>query len=622
MIETNPALTVGLALAAGVAAQALARHIQMPGIVLLLLTGVLLGPDVLGLIRPGQLGGALQMLVGFAVAVILFEGGMNLELRRLRQEALAIRRLVTIGALITGVGATVAAHTIMGWDWRLATLFGTLVIVTGPTVVTPLVRRLRLMEPVSTILQAEGVLIDPIGALIAVIALELLYAENSSVTGGIGTAAVVLGIGAVVGLIGGVVMAVMLQRRRVIPAGMENIMVLGLVVALFQIAEAVHHDSGLTAVVAAGMVLGNVRTRARRELLEFKEQLTVLLIGLLFVLLAADVRLREVYELGWPAVATVAALMLVVRPIQVFLCTIRSNLTWQQRTFIATMAPRGIVAAAVASLFATQLAERGVLDGEALRALVFLVIAVTVLVHGLTGGVIAKLLGMRRPSGNGYAVLSASALARGVARVLRADGHEVVLVDNNAERAVAAQADGFTVVYGQGLQSSVLNRAEVDSRLGCIALTPNEEVNLLFVNKVREETRNPELYVALRRERGGLPPENVHEAGATVLFGRSRRLDVWNQRFDEGSVQPERWARALPQPPLAAQDDPLLRTEAVLVIAVRRRGRLRPFNDETTLGAKEEIVVAVPEDRRPEAEALLAEHGWELVGRKAESPAT
>src|SRR5690606_21247350 len=201
------------------------------------------------------------------------EGGMNLEIRRLRAEALAIRRLVTFGAVISGLGATLATRLIMGWDWRLSAVFGALMIVTGPTVVTPLVRRLRLKEPVSTILQAEGVLIDPIGALIAVVTLELLYAENTTLIASAQTAAVVLGSGAIVGLLGGLVTGFLLMRRRLVPEGMENILVLGFAVAIFQIAEAVHHDSGLTSVVVAGMVVGNLHTRSRRELFEFKEQL-------------------------------------------------------------------------------------------------------------------------------------------------------------------------------------------------------------------------------------------------------------------------------------------------------------------------------------------------------------
>jgi Trk K+ transport system NAD-binding subunit len=413
----------------------------------------------------------------------------------------------------------------------------------------------------------------------------------------------------------------LLQPRRLVPAGMENILVLGLVVALFQLAEAIHVDSGLTAVVAAGMVVGNTRMRARRELFEFKEQLTVLLIGLLFVLLAADVRLRDVYELGWPAIWTVAALMLIVRPVQVALCTWRSTLSIKERAFIALLAPRGIVAAAVASLFAQQLAERGVDGAAALRGLVFLVIAATVTIHGLTGPFIARALDVRRPSRNGFVVLGANPLARAVSGVLRDDGHELVLIDNNAERVVAAQAAGFKVLYGQGLQAGMLGRADVDSRLACIALTPNEEVNLLFAAKVREETRIPELYVALRREHDGVPAENVHNMGGAVLFGRSRRLDVWNQRLDQRDATVEVWTRALQEAPPAGADESIVRSDMVLVLAVRRRGRMQPFGDDTTLGAKEEIAVAVADAGRQEAEALLSENGWALAAREAK-PAT
>jgi NhaP-type Na+/H+ or K+/H+ antiporter len=609
-METSPALTVGLALAAGVIAQVIARHISMPGIVVLLVAGVLLGPDVANIIRPDQLGSALQVLVGFAVAVILFEGGMNLDIRRLRAEALAIRRLVTYGAVISGVGATLATRFIMGWDWRLSAVFGALMIVTGPTVVTPLVRRLRLKEPVSTILQAEGVLIDPIGALIAVVTLELLYAENTTLAASAQTAAIVLGIGAIVGLAGGLVTGFLLRRKHLVPEGMENILVLGFAVSIFQLAEAVHHDSGLTSVVIAGMVVGNLHTRARRELFEFKEQLTVLMIGLLFVLLAADVRLGQVVALGWPAVLTVLALMVIVRPVQAFLCTAGSSLTLQQRAFLAALAPRGIVAAAIASLFAQQLVERGVAEGAALQAMAFVVIAMTVTIHGLTGGIIADALDVRRRSGNGYAILGANALGRTYARILADDGHEIVLIDSNAERIMIARSQGFEAIHGQGLQSAVLTEADVDSRLGCLAVTANEEVNLLFVGRVREETRLPELYLALRRELDGIPAENVHAAGAFVLFGRSRRLDAWNQRLDDGTAQVEHWTRTAAPAGAAGTPDPLVETEAVLVMAVRRKNRLQPFHDDITLGAREEIVVGLADHRRDEGEALLRDNGW------------
>jgi voltage-gated potassium channel Kch len=358
------------------------------------------------------------------------------------------------------------------------------------------------------------------------------------------------------------------------------------------------------------MVVGNAQTRVQRELLDFKEQLTVLMIGLLFVLLAADVRLADVSALGWRAGATVAALILLVRPVQAWVCTLGSRLTWRERLFIATLAPRGIVAAAVASLFAQQLTARGLESGEQLRALVFLVIAVTVTLHGLTGGFIANALGLRRPSGNGYVILGANGLARALARILRDDGHETLLIDSNIDRVQATEREGLPVLYGQGLQADVLAEADPTSRIGLLGLTPNEEVNLLFAKTVREEAREPEMYVALLQGHGSVQPAQVHEARASVLFGGTRPLDLWAERFEAGTAHVERWSRTEPPRPAAYDDVTPAASGWLLFLAVRRRGRMRPFDDEVQLGASEDIAVAVWEQRRAEAEEWLRAQGW------------
>jgi NhaP-type Na+/H+ or K+/H+ antiporter len=607
----HPALTFGIAMAIGMAAQVAARHMRLPGIVLLLAAGVIAGPDVLDIVRPDALGGGVQMIVGIAVAVILFEGGLSLDVRRLRAEALVIRRLVTAGAVVTAVGATLAAHWLMGWDWRLATLFGTLVIVTGPTVVTPLVRRLRVKHPVSTILEAEGLLIDPIGAIIAVVALELLYAEAAA--SALARPAVVLGGGALMGAAAGAAIAMILRRPRLVPDGLENVLVLSLVIGLFQVSEAILAESGLTAVVAAGLVVGNIRTRVGDTLLEFKEQLTALLIGLLFVLLAADVRIDDVRAIGWPAIGTVAALMLLVRPAQAFICAIGTNLSWRERTFIASLAPRGIVAAAVASLFAETLTQRGLEGGTELRALVFLVIAITVTVHGVTGGLIARLLGLRRPTENGWVILGANSLAFTLGRLLRAEHPEIVFIDSNPQSVSAARNEGFLALYGQGLLTEVLQSVDLDSRIGCIALTPNEEVNVLWASKVRAETRAPRVYVAMRADARSLPVENAHEAGAVVLFGAGQAPDVWAGRIDRGEVEIERW-----RPDMEAADDDEARhwpepNGPLLLLTVRRAARVRPVDDETVFRERDEVDVAIHVEQRADAEAWLVSRGWKQV---------
>jgi NhaP-type Na+/H+ or K+/H+ antiporter len=397
MSLNDPALTFAIALAAGMTAQVVARHLRIPGIVLLLLVGVLLGPDVANIIRPARLGEGLRHIVGAAVAVILFEGGMNLDIVRLTREALTIRRLVTVGAAITAIGGALAARYVMGWEWRVAIPFGTLVIVTGPTVITPLLRRIRVNRKVHTILQAEGVLIDPIGAIVAVVALEVVLAQELGIA-----ARGLLGIpsrlvlGAAVGAAGGFIMAKLLASERLIPEGLESVFTLALLLALYAGCEAILSESGIMAAPIAGIVVGNMPSRPSRELKDFKEQLTVLLVGLLFVLLPADVRLAEVTGLGWRGVLTAVLLMVAVRPLDVAVSTAGSDLTIRERLFIAWLGPRGIVAAAVASLFATELTQQGIEEGLELRALVFLTIALTVMLQGMGGARVAAALRVRR----------------------------------------------------------------------------------------------------------------------------------------------------------------------------------------------------------------------------------
>jgi NhaP-type Na+/H+ or K+/H+ antiporter len=397
----DPALTIALALVAGMFAQATAQHLRIPGIVLLLATGVLLGPDLLGIVRPAGLGASLGALVGFAVAVILFEGGMSLDLKRLRREARSIRQLVTLGALVTAAGAALATRWILGWSWVTAILFGTLVMVTGPTVISPLVRRIKLKPRVATVLEAEGVFVDAIGAIVAVVALEVAISPSGSLAVAAWHTVSRLGFGAALGLAGGLLLSRLLHREGLIPEGLQSVLTLAVAVALFEGSNAVMPESGIVTVVMAGLVVGNSRAPAVADLREFKEQLTVMLVGLLFVLLAADVRLAQVRALGWAGLATVLVLMFVVRPLNVLAGTFGSDLSWRERAFIAWLAPRGIVAAAVSSLFAQTLTREGMPGGTELRALMFLVIAVTVVVQGLTGGLVAGRLGLRRPSDSG-----------------------------------------------------------------------------------------------------------------------------------------------------------------------------------------------------------------------------
>ena len=608
---TDPALIVALALAAGVIAQSIAHHLRIPGIVLLLGTGAVLGPDVLGVIQPGALDEALHALVGYAVAVILFEGGLNLNIKRLRKQSTTIRRLVTWGALVTAVGGALAARLIMQWDWRISILFGTLVIVTGPTVVTPLVRRIKLKRKLQTILEAEGVLIDPIGAVIAVVALEVMITPNIPiVASGMVAIALKLLIGAIIGGLGGFFIAWLLRSERLIPDGIENVFALSMVLVLFHFSNMIQPESGIVTVTIAGLVVGNIRTRVLRDLMEFKEGLTVMLIGMLFVLLAADVRFSELRALGVSGLWTVAALMFIVRPLNALVGTAGSDLSIREKSFIAWLAPRGIVAAAVASFFADTLAHDGIPGGGELRALVFLVIAVTVLLQGITGSVLASALGVRRKINTGYAILGANELGLAIGTALRDGGETVLFIDTNIDATKAAEEAGFRVVFGNVLEEGTRERAGLDSVAACIGVTPNEEVNLIFARRVAEEYKIPRLYVL---EGSHVTESIIQNAGALALFGGAEKdAGLWTVRLRRATATVEAWTRtaakgdAWPENPTV----PSAIATWMLPLVFTRSKNAFPVDNHAKFPESTRLTIAIFKEHYDDVAEWLRTQGW------------
>ena len=615
---SNPALTIALGLAAGILAQSAAHHLRIPGIVLLLITGVLLGPDVAGVIRPETLGSALGIITGFAVAVILFEGGLNLKIQRLKRERRAIRQMITIGGVVTVAGGMLTARWLFGWDWRTSVLFGTLVMVTGPTVINPLLRRFKVKRNVSVVLEAEGVLLDAVGAVVAMVALEVALSPKA---GPMATAVMLvtrIGFGTLFGLLGGLVLVTLLKHRNVVPEGIENVFTLCLVLAMFQVANVILAESGIVAVTVAGVVFGNFQTHIQREVVEFKEALTVMLIGMLFILLAADVRLDEVYALGTPGIITVLVLMFLVRPLNVIVGTFGTKLNWREKCFIGWIGPRGIVAAAVASLFAVQLNTYGIAGGNELRALVFMVITVTVLSAGLTGGLVARILDLRRPSDSGWVILGANELARATAKILLENNEEVICIDANPDICQAAEQDCTRVIFGNGLKTHYLLRAEIDTRTGALAVTSNEEVNLLFIKKVREEAKLRHLFMAVQYQYERVTPDMVHQAGSQVMFGSSRDVDFWSVRIRKGMVNLERWqvqgtAVDKKKETENGSGDPFLKDNSGIPLAVRRNGRQFPVGDSTQFRDSDEVTYLVSAEKIVEMHEHLQTLGWQRI---------
>ncbi len=590
----------------------------MPGIVVLLGLGVAAGPDGLGWLLPGSLGPGLAAFVSFAVAIILFEGGLALDLRRLLRQAQPIRRLITLGAAVTALLATLSARWLLDWSWGVSTLFGTLMIVTGPTVIQPLLRRIRVQPRVGTVLEAEGLLGDAVGATVAVVALEVLLASpgtsiESAFEGLFGR----LGFGVVSGLIAGAGIGAALSVRRLVPEGLRNVTALALLVAFYQASNAMESESGILTAIVAGLIVGNLRNQSLRALREFKEELTTLMIGILFVLLAADVRLADVRSLGWPGATVVLLLMFVVRPANVALSTAGSDLKWRERAFIAWLAPRGIVAAAVASHFADVLAETGIAGGRELRALIFLVIATTVTLQGLSGGWFARALGVALPAPSGWGILGANALGRTLARLL---GDSVTLVDTNPDHCREARKEGLVAWAGNALDETTFGESGLEERRGFLAVSPNEEVNYLFAGRVREFARDALIWVALRRDHDAIRPEMLKPLGARILFDGERAIELWSLRLERRLAVVESWLAAAKEPTLP-RDEGSGVPASYLPLVLFRDGNATPYDVDSKPRQGDRLAVALFTEARRDAEARLALGGWRRIPDDEEAPA-
>jgi NhaP-type Na+/H+ or K+/H+ antiporter len=595
---------------AGVLSQALSHRMRIPGVVVLLFVGAILGPDVLGVVRPRQLGDGLKAVVGFSIAVILFEGGLNLDIQRLKQQAVVIRRLVTIGALVTAIGGAISVHFLADWGWRQSMIFGSLVVVTGPTVITPLLRRLRVVPSVHTILEAEGVFIDAVGAVLAVASLELALNPSLMTAGEMAAyLGASLGIGAIVGAAGGLLLYMVFRFSKSIQTHLHSVFALSVAVLVFETGNHLMSESGLAAVLVCGAVVGNSGLRVIEKIAAFKEQLSVLLLSVLFVLLAADVRFADVIALGPAVIGVVVLLMFVVRPLNVWICSFGLGVPLNEKLFVSWLAPRGIVAAAVASFVAVELEAKGVPGGRAIQALVFVVIAVTVGLQGLSSGYVARLLGVAEPGRHGFVILGANALARALGQCLRRGNQAVVLLDSDPNACRAAEEQGLRILYGDALRESALTFSRVKYRRSCAALTTNEKVNYIFAQAVSSGHTGPKLLVAESHLQQSVTTEMLQRIDAGLLFGRSLDIALWVARFKRQDVYVSQWiwqqgnaARALePHHP------------AILPMVRWRDKEAELIDEATALASGDVLDLAVIKSELVSAILWLEHHGFSLA---------
>ena len=541
----TPLVTIAAVVVLGIGAQWLAWRTKFPSILLLLGFGFLAGP-VTGFLPQDALQGEwLFPFVSLAVGIILFEGGLTLRFDEFREVGKSVVNLITIGVLVTGVLGALGAHYLAGFSWEVAVVLGALLTVTGPTVVLPLLRHVRPAGRVGTIAKWEGITIDPIGAILAVLVLETVIlihepteagGQHESVWGALMTGIafeIVVGVGVAVL---SAALLILLLHRRLVPDWLQNPVALMVVIAAFAISNSLQEEAGLLEATLLGIIMANQPYVSVRRIVEFKEDLRVLLISLLFIILSArlDPSAFEIMLAPGPLLF-LAALMLVVRPLAVMASSWRTGLNWKEQTFLAWLAPRGIVAAAVASLFSFRLAEFFPAEAERIVPVVFLVIVGTVAVYGLTIAPLARWLGLAQPDPQGVLFVGAQPWTRRVAEVLQGLGVRVLMIDANARNVRLARQAGLTAQRANILGEGVIDELDLSGVGRLLAVTPNDEVNALAALHFGEVFESDEVYQLPIRGDGRVATEIPRHLRGRPLFATDATYTSLDERFDGGA---------------------------------------------------------------------------------------
>jgi CPA1 family monovalent cation:H+ antiporter len=448
-LELNILSTIaGIGLLAAIA-QWVAWWVRLPAILFLLLFGILAGPG-LGLLDPDLLFGDLLFpIISLSVAVILFEGSMTLRFHELKEVGSTVRNLVTIGALITWVVTSLLVHFIIGFDYRLAALFGAVVVVTGPTVIVPMLRTVRPNKKISDILRWEGIIIDPLGALLAVLAFDFYISTQAgaAIESILELFLTIILTGILLGLLAGFGLGAMLKRY-LIPDYLRSPMTLLLVFVVFALSEQMEHESGLLAVTVFGITLANQKNLEVGDILDFKESLSIVLIGGLFVILAARIDLNALIGIGYGAILLLLGVMFLARPLSVFVSSIGGGLSFKEKLLISWIGPRGIVCAAVAAVFAIRLIEIDAPGAQMFVPLAFLIIIGTVVLQGTTAKYVAHWLGVRDPAPSGFLIVGGGKVGRMLAKTLKDQGLRALLADSHWDSIKQARMDGLETYFG------------------------------------------------------------------------------------------------------------------------------------------------------------------------------
>ena len=541
-----------LILAAGLASQWLAARIRLPAIVVLIAVGLVLGP-LTGTIALSLPAVELTEMIGLGVAIILFEGGMDLKASEFKREKHGIRRLTLLAPPLAWLLGGLAAHYVAGLSWPVSWVLGAILVVTGPTVILPLLRQARLNKDSAALLKWEGIVNDPVGVLLAVLTFQYFTLSDG------GWAQVALGMGsaiaaaAVLGGLGGWATGWM-YRRGSIPTHLKAPLLMVLVLVVYWASNRIQHEAGLLSVTLMGLVIGNMQLVERETLRRFQENLTVVLLSVLFIVIPSQLDVAQLAQIDWRVGLFVLVLLLVIRPVSVGLATIGAPMLPQERVLLAWIAPRGIVAAASAGIFGPALVAAGYPDAERLTPIVFLVIVVTVLAHGLTLGRLAQRLGLAAKTENGLLIVGASRWSLALAKALRKLSVDVVVSDGAYERLKPIRMDGTPVFYGEILSEHAHHALDIEHLSHLLCATDNDYYNALVCQAQGHEFGHHRTFqLPSHLEAGGGNRQLPLQQRGYSAFGPTATFEQLHQWLDSGwTFQTRKLSAAFDYPQLQA----------------------------------------------------------------------
>ncbi len=523
MIEGTVIQTIIFSIILGSAGIVLSDKFKIPGILFYFAMGILAGPNFAGLINPQSLGDGLSIMITVFVAIILFEGGLSLNIKQIKTLRSVLIKDIILSVIVMVSAGFICARYIIGLPWEISIIFATLIVVTGPTVIKPVIRHIALGNRVKNFLNGEAVLIDAVGAILAIVTLEFVLTRHELILSIAGFAGSIF-VGIISGIGFGFLIKYLVSNKRIIPTGSNSFFVLGSVFISFICSEVIVPESGLLTVVIVGLVLSTMNFREKEAILNFKDQITRIITSILFVLLSANFNINYINEYLTGGLIVVLIIILCRFPV-IFLSTRNEGFTTREKLFMSWLGPRGIIALSVASIATLKLTAAGVEKAQTIEILVFILISSTVLLQGLSAKFVAGILKILMKGDRNIIILGVNNVSLMLAEKWRDERTGVLFVDSNRKHSLQAEQKGFTCCAGNALDPATYVGVEMDNFTSVLAATDNNEINIIFCRFLKESFGIENLYTVLNEKASEELSDIINTEDIKLAFGTKNNGD-------------------------------------------------------------------------------------------------